>query len=165
MSEYALRIEYLPNAAGDCHHVHIWQRLLGEHAACIHVVPCREAVHRASECDLSIGFNKEADRWRAHLCRQACGRRFDYSANAAEALYEFLPAAVESTHRQASLLGKLLREYANDAINQLLIDFDLLAADLRQALDAVYIQRGMASPRELIINFEDPCVNVEIVRY
>jgi hypothetical protein len=96
---------------------------------------------------------------------QASRGRFDDSPDAAEALDILLPATVESTHCQFNLLGKLFREDVDDSIDQFVINLNLLPPDVGNSFDVVNVQVCMASAVELIINFEDPGIHVEVVCY
>lgn len=68
----------------DCHHIHVWQGLLGVEAAGVHVLRCGEPVHRADDLDDAVWLDQEGDARAGHLVAEAGWRCFDDTTHSAE---------------------------------------------------------------------------------
>ena len=71
---------------------------------------------------------------------------------------------VKGSHWNDSLLGQEPCQDVNDLLDQALSDLNRLLAQVSQWLHLVNIQVSVASSIELIVDFEQPGVNVEVIR-
>ncbi len=55
-------------------------------------------------------------------------------------------------------------EYVDDLVDKFLVDVHLLASNVRQRLYIVHVEEGVPATVELIVDFEQPSVHVQVVR-
>jgi len=90
--------------------------------------------------------------------------RFYNSSNSAISRHIFVPAFEQRRHSNNRFLWEILGQYWLDAINQINIWIQLLFLKSLQRLDVVNVKVSMPSSIELIVNFEDPSCNIQILR-
>ena len=164
MANNAFFIKDITNRFTNCHHIHVRKRLLWEEAASINVSFRRESIHRSNNFNLTIWLDHESDTWGSHLMAQTSWGRFYNSSNSAISRHIFVPAFEQRRHSNNRFLWEILGQYWLDALNQINIWIQLLFLKSLQRLDVVNVKVSMPSSIELIVNFEDPSCNIQILR-
>lgn len=134
--------------------------MLGEEAARVDVLFGGEPVDRAQQLHFTVWLDDEGDRGARHLVGQACGHSFNHTSDAAERLQILVPTVVQRSHRNDGFLGQEPCQDVDDLLDESFSYLYRLLPQVGERFHLVDIQVGVASPVELVVDFEQPRVHI-----
>jgi hypothetical protein len=157
-------VKDVSNGLANSHHIHVWQRLLGEETSCIHVLSRSKSVHGSHHFNLAMRLNDKGDAWACHLMTQASWRCLDYAAHTTVESHVFLPTFEQGRHCNLGLSWKVLGNDWLNLLNQVNILIQLSLFEQLERLDKIDVQIGVSSTVEFVVYLEDPGGHIQVLR-
>lgn len=149
--------------ASEFLNVHLWQAGCWEKAPSIHVLGCFYSIEGTHQSALTWWLNEERDRWLRYQIGRTQRRRLNNSSNGTKPLQKVIPSLEQTLLSNHNFLWNCFNHHFFKLLDDWLSHLNSPFSEFRDSFNLEYINWGMSPAIKLVVNFENPSVDVEVI--